>query len=136
MENRMLFKKLLFVILIGLCIVSCSKNDNNGLIDDKTDPNTEESTVLSMIQGKWIEDPTYSSIENFVYTFDSNGVIINNVYNKMELKGTYNGTYIVKGNKLYVTDDDETIILTIKTLTTKELVLANDDDEILTFTKK
>ena len=105
MENKMLFKKLLFVILIGLCTVSCSKNDNN----------TEENTVLSMIQGKWIEDPTYSSIENFVFTFNPNGVVTNNVYNKMELKETYHGTYFIKENKLYATDDDgETIILTIK----------------------
>ena len=128
MENKMLFKKLLFVILIGLCTVSCSKNDNN----------TEENTVLSMIQGKWIEDPTYSSIENFVFTFNPNGVVTNNVYNKMELKETYHGTYFIKENKLYATDDDgETIILTIKTLTTKKLVLVNDDgdDEILTFVK-
>lgn len=130
MENRMLFKKLLFVILIGLCIVSCSKNDNN----------TEENTALSMIQGKWIEDPTYSSIENFVYTFEPNGVVIHNVYDKMELKETYYATYVIKGNKLYATGNDgETYILTIKTLTTKKLVLANDadgdDGETLTFVK-
>ncbi len=136
MENKMLLKKLLFVVLIGLCIVSCSKSDNNGLIDDKTDSNTEENTVLSMIQGKWIEDPTYCSIENFVDTFEPDGVITQKVYNKREITETYYGTYVVKGNKLYITDSDETMIMTIKTLTTKQLVLLNDDGDILTYTKQ
>lgn len=135
MENKMLLKKLLFVVLISLCVISCSKSDNNGLIDDKTDSNTEENTVLSMIQGKWVEDPTYCSIENFVDTYEPNGVIIQKVYNKRDITETYYATYVVKGNKLYVTDSEGTVIMTIKTLTTKQLVLLKDD-EILTFTKQ
>ena len=131
----MLLKKLLFVVLISLCVISCSKNDNNGLIDEKTDPNTEENTVSSMIQGKWIEDPTYCSNENFSLTFGPNGILIEKVYNKRERTEIDDATYVVKGDKLYITDSEGTIVMTIKTLTTKQLVLDNDG-EILTFIKE
>lgn len=98
--------------MVVLCVgfTSCSKSDD------------EPSSNYISIVGTWAEDP---SVEQFVYTFNSDGSGKCEIYNGTTLESSSSFHYKVDGNKLESTDEGETATMTITELTDTKLVLTS-----------
>ena len=87
---------LMLALVTTLGFASCSSDDNDG-----------GSNVLV---GTWVEDPSYSTLENFVLEFKSDGTLIEKVYDNTQYLGEVRGTYTYDGkNKLVVRMSEETL---------------------------
>ncbi len=109
MKTVRLFATLLMVVLcVGFA--SCSKSDDEPI-----------SNNISIV-GNWAEEP---SVEQFVYTFNSDGSGKCEIYNGTTLESSSSFHYKVDGNKLESTDEGETATMTIAELTETKLVLTS-----------
>jgi len=102
--------------MVVLCVgfASCSKSD-----DEPISNNTA-------IVGTWAED---SSVEQFVYTFNSDGTGKCEIFNGATLEKSSSFHYKVDGNKLESTDEGEKATMTITELTETKLVLTSTYEE-------
>lgn len=100
------------LVMVVLCVgfASCSKSDD------------EPSSNNAAIVGTWAED---SSVEQFVYTFNSDGTGKWEVYNGTTLEQSTSLTYKVSGSTLTITGGGETGAMTIKELTETKLTLTS-----------
>ncbi len=98
--------------MVVLCVgfTSCSKSDD------------EPSSNNAAIVGTWAED---SSVEQFVYTFNSDGTGKFEIYNGTTLDKSTSLTYKVSGTALTITGGGETSTMTIKELTETKLTLTS-----------
>ena len=122
MKTIRLFTTLAIVVLcIGFS--ACSKSDN------------EPSSNNAAIVGIWGEE---SSIEQYVYTFNSDGTGKWEVYNGTTLDDYISFTYKVSGTTLTITGGSQVASMTIKEVTETKLTLIstfldNGETEIETF---
>ena len=100
------------LVMVVLCVgfASCSKSDD------------EPSSNNAAIVGTWAED---SSVEQYVYTFNSDGTGKWEVYNGTTLEKSTSLTYKVSGSTLTITGGGETSAMTIKELTETKLTLTS-----------
>lgn len=100
------------LVMVVLCVgfTSCSKSDD------------EPSSNNAAIVGTWAED---SSVEQYVYTFNSDGTGKWEVYNGTTLEKSASLTYKVSGTTLTITGGGETSTMTIKELTETKLTLTS-----------
>lgn len=100
------------LVMVVLCVgfASCSKSDD------------EPSSNNAAIVGTWAED---SSVEQFVYTFNSDGTGKFEIYNGTTLEKSESLTYKVSGTALTITGGSETSTMTIKELTDTKLTLTS-----------
>ncbi len=98
--------------MVVLCVgfASCSKSDD------------EPSSNNTAIVGTWAED---SSVEQFVYTFNSDGTGKFEIYNGTTLEKSESSTYKVSGSTLTITSGGETSTMAIKELTDTKLILVS-----------
>jgi len=100
------------LVMVVLCVgfASCSKSDD------------EPSSNNAAIVGTWAED---SSVEQFIYTFNSDGMGKFQIYNGTTLEKSSSFHYKVDGNKLESTDAGATSTMTIEELTETKLTLTS-----------
>lgn len=121
--------KYLFVMLSMMAMTigfsACSDDD-----DDKGSS--------SSIVGTWAYEEEYDDDEYYYeeITFKANGTFIaesEEYYYGEYDSSTYRGTWEIDGDELIVGIDDEHIELRIISLTSKRLVLENDEDETIRY---
>jgi len=100
------------LVMVVLCVgfASCSKSDD------------EPSSNNAAIVGTWAEG---SSVEQYVYTFNSDGTGKCKVYNGTTLDKSTSLTYKVSGSTLTITGGGETSTMPIKELTETKLTLTS-----------
>lgn len=98
--------------MVVLCVgfTSCSKSDD--------EPSSNNTAIL----GTWAED---SSVEQFIYTFNSDGTGNFEIYNGTALEKSTSLTYKVSGTTLTISGGGETSTMTIKELTETKLTLTS-----------
>ena len=100
------------LVMVVLCVgfASCSKSDD--------EPSSNNTTIV----GTWAED---SSVEQFVYTFNSDGTGKREIFNGTTLERSTALAYKVSGTTLTITGGGETTTMTIKELAETKLTLTS-----------
>jgi len=100
------------LVMVVLCVgfASCSKSDD------------EPSSNNASIVGTWAED---SSVEQYVYTFNSDGTGKHEIFNGTTLEKSTPTTYKVSGATLTITGGGKTTTMTIAELTETKLTLTS-----------
>jgi len=100
------------LVMVVLCVgfASCSKSDDEPI-----------SNNISIV-GIWAEN---SSVEQYVYTFNSDGTGKWEEYNGTTLENSTSLTYKVSGTTLTITGGGETTTMTITELTETKLTLTS-----------
>ena len=109
--------------------------DDNGNNNPGDTPGGEE--VTGKFIGKWVEDTSYNSKENFAYEFKTDGTMDWFMYNWKKLEGQITATYTVSGDDIRMTDTatGETEVMKITSVTDNSLVLSGPEGDVFSLTR-
>lgn len=99
--------------------------------------NTGGEEVTGKFIGKWVEDTSYTSQENFAYEFKTDGTMDWFMYNWKKLEGQITATYTVSGDDIRITDTatGETEVMKITSVTDNSLVLSGPEGDVFSLTR-